>query len=436
MHKILIISYFFYPDQTPRSFRWTDLVKYFAKKGFQIDVITASQSNEKINSADGRIRIFRSKRSFIDAIIEKNRENSSSVNNQKGQSQSWIKSLNKIIRIVYRSTLYQIFWPDKMVLWMPEAVRQGRALCRENSYDCIISVSLPFIANCIGYKLKKEFGYRWIAEYGDPFSGNKGLRDVYGFRVLSVLDKFMESRILRKADAVSVPTSESVNHFVSLFPFLQDRIHLIPQFFVELDEKKVSAFEKEIYLYDDVIHIVYAGRLYKSIRNPEILFKSLHSAKKGNSVQIHLIGDTEEVQEEIGLYRNCGLNIIEYGSKKREFCAAFYRKADITINILNQSTTQVPSKNAECLFYSKRLIELNPMISSNMLGEGKTIKIRYDLKNLLSNIDQVLSWATKEIKVSEKNDDSFVTVDNIGKYYVNLMGTESVRKDYLPIINK
>jgi hypothetical protein len=43
--KILIISYSYYPDLNPRAFRWTSIAEYWARKNYDVTVITTSNQN-------------------------------------------------------------------------------------------------------------------------------------------------------------------------------------------------------------------------------------------------------------------------------------------------------------------------------------------------------------------------------------------------------
>src|SRR5690348_17274732 len=48
--KILITSYYFEPEITPRAFRTTELVKEFLKKGYTVDLyIPRTEEKDKIN---------------------------------------------------------------------------------------------------------------------------------------------------------------------------------------------------------------------------------------------------------------------------------------------------------------------------------------------------------------------------------------------------
>ncbi len=53
--KILIVSYHFYPKNTPRAFRTHELVKEFCKRGFDVTLILPKQV-EYINEIDPQLK--------------------------------------------------------------------------------------------------------------------------------------------------------------------------------------------------------------------------------------------------------------------------------------------------------------------------------------------------------------------------------------------
>ncbi len=56
--------------------------------------------------------------------------------------------------------------PDNM--WVRQAVRLGRRLCRSNNYDVILSRALPSAAHLPALYCSREFAIPWIANWNDP----------------------------------------------------------------------------------------------------------------------------------------------------------------------------------------------------------------------------------------------------------------------------
>lgn len=74
-----------------------------------------------------------------------------------------------ILRAVARATVY---FPDAHVGWYPAAVRDGRRLLERESFDAILSTSVPITSHLIARRLRRVSGLPWVAEFRDPWSEN------------------------------------------------------------------------------------------------------------------------------------------------------------------------------------------------------------------------------------------------------------------------
>jgi len=59
------------------------------------------------------------------------------------------------------------FFPDSKVGWVYPAIRLGRKLCREHSYEAIISTSPPVSSHLIGMELAQQYDLPLIADWRD-----------------------------------------------------------------------------------------------------------------------------------------------------------------------------------------------------------------------------------------------------------------------------
>jgi hypothetical protein len=154
MKNILIVSYHFYPDINPRSFRALDLAKEFVNQGHSVTVFTKHKTE-----VDNIKVLYPTKRSrFLDTLLK-------------------VKTL---------SFAYDVY----------------ANLSKKDKYDMVLSVGLPISCH-IGTFLYKKFKNKnnnltLIADYGDPYYTKfSGIKQT----ILKNLEKF----ILKEFDYFTIP---------------------------------------------------------------------------------------------------------------------------------------------------------------------------------------------------------------------------------------
>ena len=203
--NILIVSRSFYPMNSPRSFRTTELAKEFARQGHQVKVITPRE--------DGVHDEF--EKEFGITI----------------KDMGWPKS--KEIEI--KGTLPEKFirrgikrFSDLLFLYPKMQYKNlvNNALKGEEGYDLLVSIAVPYPVHFGVAKIRsKEYpiAKTWVADCGDPFMGAENDSFKYPFYF-----KYWEKWFCRKADYLSVPTTGSIQAY---YPEFHDKIKVIPQGF-------------------------------------------------------------------------------------------------------------------------------------------------------------------------------------------------------------
>lgn len=62
------------------------------------------------------------------------------------------------------------FFPDSKVGWVGPAVRLGRKLLRDRSYNAVMSTSPPISCHLVARQLAREFAVPWVADFRDYWS--------------------------------------------------------------------------------------------------------------------------------------------------------------------------------------------------------------------------------------------------------------------------
>lgn len=354
--KILILSYDFYPEGKPNTYRWFNIAKRWVKEGKEVFVITADKNQYVAFEEVEGVKIYRTTEYFIGNLKYKYRK--STQNNPVTESQRNHKGfkffLKGFTRKVYDFTWSNIYWPDHSFLWTFSAVPLASKIIKENNIDKIITASWTFSAHRIGDKLKKKVpNLYWLADTIDPFCFNPKVNNQFFYHKLNLL---YENKIFGRANFNSVLTERIKDKYVSLFPEVEHKIGVNYNIFIpmEFDYSKTNVSEK--------IHFVFLGTLAKGIRSPEnllYLFNNLIEKYPAINIQIDFYGDftdtISDFQKYPKLINKC---IYLHSFINKEQVNQVIKNADILLNIGNNNEYQEPSKLIEYMYSGKKILNI------------------------------------------------------------------------------
>jgi len=422
---ILLITYYFPPEQTPRAFRWEALIKSLANRGYKIDILLPKYKNKKRPQING-VKYLETKQGVIDNIFYQRVLNCDTniLDKANNKINKKIIKIKKVFKKICSFFFNKLIWPDGSAIWYLFAKKELRKIIKNNQYDCIISSALPFTSHLLGYYAKKHLKSRWIAEYGDPFSFNpQPSKSFFNF-----LNRKIENKIIKEMNYIIVPFKGAKDGFLTNYPsFKEDKIKIIPQIMPSLHPDagniKWDNFDK------NKINIVYAGIFYIPIRSPKKLLEALVKLREKDIVtyhklRFHIFGIMgEKINKLFNEYQQL-LNervIVLYGETSRESCAFAYEKADYLLNIANISEYQLPSKLIDYLSYKKPIISLENQ-KSRILDWPFLIKVDYQVKDLIIVFNKISSGNLQF---------SFNGYDNIVKQY----NSDKIIKQYWDLIS-
>ena len=279
--KILIISYYYYPMNNPRSFRWTNLSQEFIKNKHSVDVLSFKNFDDPIYEKISGVNVFRSSdllSTLKKKIIKKNNSKKKSTKKYRFYNLKFIK--NYVLKL-FNSILKNIIWPDFAFMWYFSSKKKAIQLFSENQYNLIITVSHPFTSHLVGLKIKRKYpNVLWIADSGDPFSFGS-LSSSNNFKIYSSLNKLSENKVFSNANYLTVTTELTKEIYVALFKNFSNKIKVIPPLH---DKSSAKVFNDIISLDDNKIILSFFGALYKNIRNPRPLLNLLNLIVVNNKI--------------------------------------------------------------------------------------------------------------------------------------------------------
>lgn len=248
--KILVVSSAFYPENSPRSFRTTELVKELARQGHQVTLYTVKKDEHHLPIEKEYGIEIRDLGSRKLPLI-----------NVAGGSRLFV--LFK--RVLNRALLQLAEYPAIEFMFMVKS-----ALSKEKRFfDLMITIAVPHSihwgtawARTKSHRIAKA----WVADCGDPFMGaiHDSFKKVFYF-------KYLEKWFCKKADYIAVPKLTMKETY---YPEFRHKIIEIPQGF-KFDDVVLSPYQK-----NEVPTFGFAGTFVPTTRNPTPLLQFLSTVDK------------------------------------------------------------------------------------------------------------------------------------------------------------
>ncbi|WP_207536139.1 glycosyltransferase [Desertivirga arenae] len=322
--KILIVSRTFYPDNSPRSFRTTELAKEFAFSGHDVTVITPRK--------EGVHDDFEKQHKLV--IKDLGKASWKPVQIAKSGPHRFVT------RAVARLTNLFFLFPESEMMFMV-----NKALKKETElYDVMITIAAPHTVHwgtAMAVSDKHKVAKKWIADCGDPFMGgeNDTFKRVFYF-------KYFEKWFCRKADAITVPISDAITAY---YPEFRKKIHVIPQGFrfedVRLMEEEAS---------NEVPTFAYAGTLIPGIRDPHEFFEFICKS----DLKFRFFIYTKNV-EQVRKYEAASKGrIVVKAAMPRQDLLQELQKMDFVVNFENKGPKQSPSKLIDYAIIKKPILSV------------------------------------------------------------------------------
>lgn len=184
------------------------------------------------------------------------------------------------------------------IRWVRRAYEQAQQLLNQNSYDAVLTRSPNDLTHLVGYKLKKDTGIKWIANWNDP--ANAIWPEPYTHHYSSYQrNRALQyaRKIIQSADYITFPSNTLRSHFISYFPELSSqKTEVIPH--IGLVESVFKRTERGISR--DKFYLCHSGNLSKE-RDPELTFQALRDIiNQGFSrFEFHIMGHINDYTQQL-----------------------------------------------------------------------------------------------------------------------------------------
>src|SRR5690554_3068579 len=326
MKSILIISRSFYPMNSPRSFRTTELAKELARQGHQVTVLTPKKSEHTV---------FEKEHNVIIEDLGKPKWKEVKLSG-KGPVLLFKRALRRFSNLLFEYPNLEYYFKVKKALKKKRKAKEH--------YDMLISIAVPYPVHwgvAAVWKKKNNIANTWVADCGDPFMGREN--DTFK---LPFYFKYVEKWFCRKADYLTVPIATAIPAY---YPEFHKKIKVISQGF-NFDEIEVAPYQQ-----NEIPHFAYAGGLIPGRRDPKDFLKFLVNYSKPYKFDIYT-KQTGLVQSYAD--RSQGrIEIKDYVPRKQLLFEL--SKLDFMVNFENAGEKQIPSKIIDYLIIKKPILSVN-----------------------------------------------------------------------------
>ena len=204
MKKVLIISYYWFPDKGVGHKRWSNFIKYFKDYGYDPIIYTRGKKNS-IENINDEYKLIR-KKIFDPSLIFSNIFNSNYNKGVIDNSNSFFMNFFSWIRSSF-------FIPDTRLFWVNPSVSFLSHYIKENNVDIIVTTGPPHSIHMIGYKLKKLLNIKWISDFRDPYANWDILLNMKPLSISKIRHKKYQNLFLKNADRVVVTNNTLLKEF-------------------------------------------------------------------------------------------------------------------------------------------------------------------------------------------------------------------------------
>lgn len=333
--KILIVSGAFYPENTPRSFRATELVKEFCRQGHQVTV-----GVRYIPVKHEAIR-----REFGFEIIDLGKAHFHHLRCKEGSW--WSKIAGKLNRLA--ELLFE--FPD-----VEYAYQVKNQLAGIDGFDLLISIAVPHPIHW-GVAWARSKTHRiakiWVADCGDPYYGNKldSFRKPFYF-------KYIERFFCRKADYITMPRIEMKGNFLPEFD--NKYIELAQGFKIQDSEKYLQPYKP-----NPIPTFAFSGQFIPKTRDPRPFLEYLVNSEY--EFKLHLFNRQPQFTNPFMKRARGRIEIHDY--IERPELLKFQSGMDFLVNFTFDPYFQVPSKLIDYLITGRPILNIEPVLDIEVVEE-------------------------------------------------------------------
>ena len=324
MKRLLLISYVFPPEPSPGALRPGYLAAYLSQYGWDVTVLTHSMQPPPF---------------AVDLVHAR------SLGGEKFERYAPFRVRDFLLI------------PDAALPWVPPAIAAGTSELRARPYDAILSTALPASVHLAAAALARRSGLPWVADYRDPWTGNR-----YANRgpVRRSLEAALERTLLRHAAAITTISEPIARQLRDLHR--RQTVHIAPNAY---DPAEWNAIPYSTPVRFD---LCYTGSMYDGKRSPELLFAAIEKLRKerdaaGNAARVRFYGPNSEGVSAAAASHGLTLAVRQNGVVPRSEAMLAQRSSAALLLFLNMdeaTSSEMGSKYLEYVGAGRPILAFGP----------------------------------------------------------------------------
>lgn len=323
---------------------------------------------------------------------------------------------------ILKKKVRKIFFPDILIFEKRRLIKKTLELISINEFQIVVSSGFPFTTMVLSKEVKEKYPFvRFIYDIGDPFFGNSQ----NGF-IKNYFARYYEKKYLKYIDNLVVTNNVTLKHYLKNFgkEIKQDQIEIIQMGvnleFIEEMEQHFPFINKG--RPDKNMDFVYAGQLYKSLREPFELYKAVakwNSNIESGKINLFMYGSFRDAYK---IRDSSSHNIYFKGLASNEEIIGTYFTCDVIVFIDNAWGMQTPGKIFEVSAIGKPVLFISDNKESPAFEVVKDFKHFFFCRNNHIDIINTIKYIDRDISFNQvkkiRNDFSWV---NRAKQYSTLL---------------
>ena len=245
-----------------------------------------------------------------------------------------------------------MFWH----FWGKGVLRNIDKVLEDNHFDYIHTVSCPMGASLVGLELKRRTGLPWIAQFHDPFIGNRS--EPFRFQYFKKRFENMEYEIAKNADFIIHTNSVIADAWKERYgSMVEGKMKALPLSFntVNLPER----VEKE---QGNKIIISHIGEIYDSRSLKDIVDALselvVENPSLKNSLEFQLVGRVKQSEKDYVHSKKLDDMFVFVGLLPPDQLSSFYQNSDVflALDINTKKSQSYPSKLMMYYYYQKPIL--------------------------------------------------------------------------------
>lgn len=407
---MVVLSGYFYPNPSPTGMVTRQYLELL-KKQYDISIIFAQSEIKKYNAEvvdDYTLFSISNWRLYSQRFFE-NKSNNSKYLLGKNVYNLFVTFFKAIGRI---QTLFLL--PDNNFWFYSKALEKIEELNSVKPIEYLLTVSSPFTAHTAGRKFKQNHNHtKWLTMTFDPLIYMAtGKRSFIFPKYKQVWSRKQEINIFNSADYNFV-TEDIFYNCEELFSNARVKTLSLPFLIQRSDPESLEYFSLSM------VNLVFAGRFYKEIRNPEYLLKTFLSMKS-NNILLHLF-ITSDCDEFIDKYvKRSNGKIIVHAPVSVKKIRKIMNSADILINVGNSIAAFKPSKIFEYISTGKPIVNFykNNLHDKTLLKYPNVLQIDSDNTSISLAAENLLTFCCQNKSNQLKTEDITIIYPSHSPAYV------------------